>query len=167
MKYILTLAVALMAVAAAVSVQTPRSSAQKGPIGKAQHPVPNRYIVVVDENAVRSDAASPAVEAHGQFLSSLYGGSVIKVYSNALKGIVIEMTSQQAEALNTDPSVKSVEEDGFIYTSATQTSAPWHLDRVDQRLTVGDCELADVVNGLVLANLAQRHVLELAVQIDG
>jgi aqualysin 1 len=133
MKYILILAVALMAVAAAVSVHTPRSSAQKGPIGKAEHPVPDRYIVVVDENAVGGDAAAPAVEAHGQFLSSLYGGSVIKVYSNALKGIVIEMTSQQAEALNTDPSVKSVEEDGFIYTSATQTSAPWHLDRVDQR----------------------------------
>jgi serine protease len=43
------------------------------------------------------------------------------------------MTEDEALALSEDPRVKFVEEDQVYTTVATQTGAPWGLDRIDQR----------------------------------
>jgi subtilisin family serine protease len=110
-----------------------KTSAQKGDVIHASNPIPNRYIVVLDDNVVGQNAAEPQVESFGQYLSYAYGGEVKETYSSALRGFVVEMTEKQAEAMNLDPSVRSIEEDGFISVSTSQVNAPWHLDRVDQR----------------------------------
>jgi Peptidase inhibitor I9/Subtilase family len=109
------------------------TSSQKGDVRRSSDPIPNRYIVVLDESVIGSDAVEPEVAARGEFLSSIHGARMGRVYSNALKGFVAEMTPEQAEAMNADPSVRFIEEDAVVSVSAEQTNAPWHLDRVDQR----------------------------------
>lgn len=110
-----------------------QTSARKGDVFKASNPILNRYIVVLDDSVIGQNAAAPQVEAYGQYLTNAYGGSLKDTYSSALRGFVAEMTEKQAEELNLDPSVRSVEEDGVISVSNNQPNAPWHLDRVDQR----------------------------------
>lgn len=110
-----------------------KTSARKSDVVKAANAIPNRYIVVLDDNVVGENAASPQVEAFSQYLANAYGGDIKETYSSALKGFVVEMTAKQAEEMNLDSSVKTIEEDGVISVSNNQTNAPWHLDRVDQR----------------------------------
>ena len=95
--------------------------------------IPNRYIVVLNEDKVGYDLAAPTVESNAQYLTSLYGGDVQGVYSTALKGYVTEMSARQAEALSGDSNVLYVEQDSEISISSTQLSPGWNLDRVDQR----------------------------------
>jgi subtilisin family serine protease len=92
-----------------------------------------RFIVLLKDNAVGSSAVEPEVNAYGQYLSNVYGGNVRQVFSHAAHGYVSELTDAQAADLANDPSVLSVEEDRLMTLSATESSAPWHLDRVDQR----------------------------------
>lgn len=55
------------------------------------------------------------------------------VYTAALKGFAARMSPAQARGLAADPSVERVVQDTYVHTTATQTNAPWNLDRVDQR----------------------------------
>jgi subtilisin family serine protease len=55
------------------------------------------------------------------------------VYENALKGYAISMPQSRLGELLADPRVVSVEADGVVTTSTTQTGATWGLDRIDQR----------------------------------
>ncbi|MFN0138958.1 MAG: S8 family serine peptidase [Pyrinomonadaceae bacterium] len=133
MKRILILA---LFVVVSLSINTfwpTRSSAKKSEVVKAADPIPGRYIVVLDDRVVGESAAEPQVESFGQYLTYAYGGEIKEVYSSALRGFVVEMSPEQAEAMNLDPSVKTIEEDRVISVSNNQTNAPWHLDRVDQR----------------------------------
>ncbi|MFN6965127.1 MAG: S8 family serine peptidase [Pyrinomonadaceae bacterium] len=111
------------------------TSAQKkeSDVVRAASPVPNRYIILLDEETTGAAALEPEVEAQGLYLVSLYGGSVKTVFSSAVKGFVAEMSAEEAKAMAADPSIRSIEEDGYISITATQTGAPWNLDRVDQR----------------------------------
>lgn len=106
---------------------------EKHDIVRAASPVPNRYIVLLSEDSIAGDALAPQVEAVGYYLTNLYGGSVKEVFSDAVKGFVVEMSEKQAQEMNSDPGIKSIEEDGYISISGTQTGAQWNLDRVDQR----------------------------------
>lgn len=110
-----------------------KTSARKSDVVKSSNPIPNRYIVVLDDTVVGENAAMPQVESFGEYLSNAYGGEVKETFSSALRGFVIEMTAKQAEEMNLDPHVRSIEEDGVISVSTNQVNAPWHLDRVDQR----------------------------------
>jgi subtilisin family serine protease len=100
---------------------------------KRPNAIPNRYIVVLNEEAVGYDMAAPTVESNAQYLAGIYGGNVNSVYSSALKGFVAEMSSRQAQALSNDSSVLFVEQDSEISVASTQFSPGWNLDRVDQR----------------------------------
>lgn len=111
-----------------------KSSARKGGIVRAPDAIPGRYIVVLDDNVVGENALAPQVEAFGQYLTNAYGGDMKETYSSALRGFVVEMSAKQAEEMNLDPSVRLIEEDRVISVSSSQTNAPWHLDRVDQRV---------------------------------
>jgi subtilisin family serine protease len=117
------------------SIGPVRSSAQKRKhdIGRAAAPVHGRYIVKLNEDSVARNAMGPQVKALGQYLTNVYGGSVKDVYSDAIKGFVVEMTEKQALEMNSDPGVEMIEEDGYLSIAGTETSAPWHLDRIDQR----------------------------------
>lgn len=133
MKRVLIVALFTVVILATGTFAPQKTSARKSEVVKAANPIPNRYIVVLDDNVVGQYAAAPQVEAIGQYLSNAYGGDVKETYSSALRGFVIEMTEKQAEAMNLDPNVRSIEEDSVISVSNNQINAPWHLDRVDQR----------------------------------
>ncbi len=133
MKFFWIIAVVVTAAFTSVSVGPQKTSGQKLMVTRSLEPVSNRYIVVLDESTVSKNAVEPEVEAQAQYLSAVYGGRVQQIYSSALKGFVTEMTPDQAEVMNLDTSVRSIEEDGIISVSSSQPNAPWHLDRVDQR----------------------------------
>jgi subtilisin family serine protease len=93
--------------------------------------VPNEYIVVLRD-------ASPEVRGQGvanlsQELVSLTGGRVLRTYEHTLHGFLANMSEAEAHRLLSDPRVAYVQENGLIHVSATQTSATWGIDRIDQR----------------------------------
>src|SRR5688572_19608141 len=126
----LVFSISLLAAGSFLTVET---SGEKAKFKRSSQPIPNQYIIVLDENFVGRSAHPSEVEAEFQYLSSLYGGELRAVYSSAVKGYAATMSAGQAEALSRNERVLFVEEDSVISVSQTQANAPWNLDRVDQR----------------------------------
>ena len=111
----------------------------KGKLRRSERPIPNRYIVVLEESLVGSDNILPPafreqrIRELADDLISLHGGRADSLFKTAVKGFSAEMSQAQAEALSRDPRVKYVEEDFEIAADETQTGSPWGLDRIDQR----------------------------------
>jgi len=61
------------------------------------------------------------------------GVGVSRTFSRALKGLVVNASAAQAEAIRRRPGVLSVEPDVIVRAADTQSSPPWGLDRLDQR----------------------------------
>jgi subtilisin family serine protease len=96
--------------------------------------IANQYIVVLDEDAVGPEADFGAAAAHAdQVIQRTPTGRIVQVYAHAISGFAAEMTEEEAIALSEDPDVRFVEEDSVVEISTTQSSAPWGLDRIDQR----------------------------------
>lgn len=72
-------------------------------------------------------------KARADRLAARYGGSVDRVFGHAVEGYTAHLSARQAARLAADPSVASVEADQRVRITDTQSSAPWGLDRVDQR----------------------------------
>ncbi|MGW5734204.1 MULTISPECIES: S8 family peptidase [Streptomyces] len=89
--------------------------------------VKGSYIVTLKKNA-----GIKAASAQGKGLISEYGGSVKKTFKSALDGYTVELGAAEARRLAADPAVASVEQNRTVRASATQSSAPWGLDRIDQ-----------------------------------
>jgi subtilisin family serine protease len=146
MRKTLGLFVVCLAGAALVSVtaQQPDSPGSQG-LGRGNQDPPrfhrhgpnriaNHYVVVLDEDAVGPDADFGAASARAeQVIARTPAGRVTHVFAYALNGFSAEMTEEEALALSQDPDVRFVEEDSIVEAVATQTSAPWGLDRIDQR----------------------------------
>lgn len=130
---LLSLAVAAGLISTGSLMSVPTSAVQKSKFVRSSNPVGGQYMVVLDDNHIGRGASEPEVSAEAEFLSFLYGGNVKKIYSNALRGYSVSMSAQQAEELSRNERVLFVEEDAVVSISATQTQAPWNLDRVDQR----------------------------------
>jgi subtilisin family serine protease len=79
------------------------------------------YMVVLNDGA---DARSVAAVA---------GVNPRYVYSAALNGFAGTLNAGQLNALQHNPNVKYIEQDGIATTTATQTGATWGIDRTDQR----------------------------------
>jgi len=79
------------------------------------------YVVVVRAGA---DARSVA---------AVLGIVPRRVYTAALNGFAGPLNAGQLNALRHSPDVEYVEEDSRVDALATQTGAPWALDRIDQR----------------------------------
>ena len=105
--------------------------------GGGNSPVRDSYIVVLESDAVRSDAEPasqrPLVAEAALELARSHGGAVSHVYQYALKGFAAQMNDKQAEALADHPLVDYVEADQVVEAVATQSPATWGLDRIDQR----------------------------------
>lgn len=54
-------------------------------------------------------------------------------YEHAVRGFAAYLPDAAVPALSRHPLVASIEPDGFVTASVTQTSATWGLDRIDQR----------------------------------
>jgi subtilisin family serine protease len=124
----------LLSVAIALSV-APASSGQgqsKSKVKKKARPVAGQYIVTFQDWAVRP-GDDEFVQTLAADLVGLHRGQLKQVYKYALRGFAAELTPEAAEALADDPRVESVEEDGVVTATTTQSNPPWGLDRIDQR----------------------------------
>lgn len=89
--------------------------------------IPGSYIVTLKETAgLRASAAQ------GKKLIAGYGGRIERIYTSALNGYAAQLSSTAAKRLAADPAVASVEQNQKVHSTATQTNAPWGLDRIDQ-----------------------------------
>ena len=133
---ILSLTIAVLVFPATTSSQTPeyppecsplRTSRSEQPQGpstpatkffKSKKPIPNRYIVVLNDDVVSDDAPLEVRRARVTAIASChaqtYGGKFDYVYETALKGYAIELPNEAAAiAISNLPEVRWVEEDAF------------------------------------------------------
>src|SRR5205823_4024584 len=91
--------------------------------------VPGQYIAVLRDNVV--DPASVARD-----LVNAAGGSLLRVYTSAIKGFAARLSAPAAAALQSNPLVANVEPDQVMRADVTQSmdanGDPWGLDRIDQ-----------------------------------
>ncbi|MBA3357650.1 MAG: S8 family serine peptidase [Pyrinomonadaceae bacterium] len=132
-KLILLLTLALLGLTLAfnsslqsTSVSAAAGQSSQGKLMRSERAIPGHYIVVLNEKA-----GSPHETA--LTLTFAHGGSARHVYTSALRGFSVVMPEAAAIALSRDPRVSYVEEDGEMSIVATQSSATWGLDRIDQR----------------------------------
>ena len=91
--------------------------------------VPGQYIVVLQDNV-----ADPATVARD--LVGAAGGSLLRVYTSAIKGFAARLSAPAVTALQGSPLVAYVEADQVMKADVTQAmdanGDPWGLDRIDQ-----------------------------------
>jgi subtilisin family serine protease len=87
--------------------------------------IDGEYVVVLNEGADPRAVAAVA------------GASPRYVYTAAVNGFAASLNAGQLTALRHHPGVAYVEQDQAFRITATQSGAPWNLDRIDQRGPVG------------------------------
>ncbi|MFN7928453.1 MAG: S8 family peptidase [Blastocatellia bacterium] len=121
---------------------TQRRETSQRKLRPRQNAIPNRYIVVLRDDAVSYTTRERAVAEVGDAFATQFGARIERSFQHALNGYVMNMTPEQARALSQDERVAFVEEDAEIQidtraeqsqTESLQTGAPWGLDRIDQR----------------------------------
>lgn len=95
------------------------------PAAPAPPPHDDRYIVVLEPGADPGEVSRQHRERHG--------AEPDHVYRRVLNGYAARVPAARVEALRSDPRVAYVEPDAVVRATATQSDAPWGLDRVDQR----------------------------------
>ncbi|MFD4370483.1 S8 family peptidase [Streptomyces sp. NPDC058486] len=81
---------------------------------------------------LKPGAGFAAGSAKGRGLIAGYGGKVGKTFGAALNGYTVTLDAKAARRLAADPAVATVEQNQVVRADATQTNAPWGLDRIDQ-----------------------------------
>jgi subtilisin family serine protease len=81
---------------------------------------------------LKKSAGLKAASSEGKDLIEEYGGSVRKTFKSALNGYAATLSESEAKRLAADPAVASVEQNQRVSIDATQSNAPWGLDRIDQ-----------------------------------
>ncbi|MFB4300169.1 S8 family peptidase [Actinomadura sp. NTSP31] len=84
-------------------------------------PVPGQYIVTM-KNGASAAAAAEKVKAAGA-----------QRFDGALNGFAARLTGDQLNKLRHDSRVAAIEQDQIVKAQGTEKSAPWGLDRIDQR----------------------------------
>jgi len=107
------------------NVRAAQGQPAAGKFRRVGRPIPNQYIVVLNDDILSSEVASRAAE-----MALASGGSIGHIYRYALRGFSARMSEAAAIALSLDPRVEFVEEDGEI---SLGTVGSWGLDRIDQR----------------------------------
>ena len=134
-RFLAVVAAALLLCAAATLTATHVTTGQgpKSKVKKKARPVEGQYIVTLKEEAAQGYGETSFAPVIAGEMVAQHGGELKHVYKHALLGFAARLTPEAAEALADDPRVESVEEDGVVTATTTQTSAPWGLDRIDQR----------------------------------
>jgi subtilisin family serine protease len=118
----LPLLAALALAACADGSPTAASRAADAPVLAARGPaVEGAYLVVLKEGA------------DPRAVAAALGVSPRHVYAAAVNGFAASLGAGQLEALRHHPAVAWIEQDQLYRAATTQTSAPWGLDRIDQR----------------------------------
>jgi aqualysin 1 len=131
------LAVIVSALAlASIEAQSPAAGQGRGAgrlHRKGPRAIPNRYIVVLRDDAAMG--AGDYAEVLGRVQVVTRGRAAIPehVYAFAVRGFAAFMSEGDAIAISLNPLVEYVEEDSIMEAIATQSSPPWSLDRVDER----------------------------------
>lgn len=108
-----------------IATSAPRLVATAG-LGTDAQPIPGQYIVLL-----KPGTSATAVAGN---MASITGAPATAVYTTAVNGFAMNMSATQAATLANNPAVASIEPDQIVTASATtQTSAPWGVDRLDQR----------------------------------
>ncbi len=98
--------------------------------GVSDNKIPGQYIVTFKQSV-----SNPKAVAQG--LANAHGGDVIYTYTAAIKGFTLRVPEQAAEkvvaALQNNPNIERIEQDGVVTKISTQSPATWGLDRIDQR----------------------------------
>jgi len=155
--------VAFLATATAASaalIGAPGGSAvasAPGRVGQAHAPVPGQYIVTLRDGVTTQGVAPVAGD-----LARHHGASVLHVYTTALHGFAARMSDTEAAALRADPRVARVVQDGYVHANATQSPAPWGLDRIDQR----DLPLDNSYSPLVSGASVHAYVVDTGIRVS-
>lgn len=104
---------------------------------KVANAVPNKYIVLLNDDVVPGNANAATRRAQvstiANNLAQQHGGKLGFIYESALLGFSIELPNETAAlALSRNPQVRFVEEDAVGTIVDTQFNPPWGLDRIDQ-----------------------------------
>ena len=120
--FLLTLVAAMVFACAGVVLaqQGERTTPERGQQSAQDDVIPNRYIVVLEDNA---DSQAVAREH-----SERYGARVSHTYRYALKGYAAELPEQALRGVRNDPRVQFVSEDREVQASAQQ--APTGIRRI-------------------------------------
>jgi subtilisin family serine protease len=89
--------------------------------------------VVADSYVVVLKDGQQGVDTAVRTLAGRYGGRVGHVFRRAVHGFEVSMNEAAAKRLAADSSVQYVQRNGVYRISGIETSAPWGLDRIDQR----------------------------------
>ncbi|HVF49608.1 MAG TPA: S8 family peptidase [Pyrinomonadaceae bacterium] len=132
-KFLVLLAAITLCAVAFLSTQVSGQGKSANKFRKKEKAVPNQYIVVLNDWAGEPRGEGSFVPNVAADLASAHGGKVDKLFKHSILGFTVRLSEEAALLLSEDPRVAYVEEDGIVSASTTQTSAPWGLDRIDQR----------------------------------
>jgi subtilisin family serine protease len=129
--------------------------------GKRPNAIPNRYIVVLNDDVadddhpreVRLERVTEIANSH----AVAHLGRVDYIYETALKGYAIELPNEAAAvAISNRPQVQWVEEDYRLELAqapaSPQSNPPWGLDAIDGNMPVAAPDATGRTNGLYLFN---------------
>ncbi|MCC7249654.1 MAG: S8 family peptidase [Lysobacter sp.] len=119
--------------AALLSVALPPAFAAE--LRTAARPIEGHYIVVLKDGSASLANESSRIARVGSVASAIAATHRVKLtqsFDRVLRGFAVQADDAALARLLADPRVAYVQEDGWVSPSATQTSAPWGLDRIDQ-----------------------------------
>lgn len=116
------------------ALSTTAFAAVDGSINQAKRgPIANSYIVTINlEAAKKQYGKSDTRGVADAMLKEVGNGNLKHVYERALQGFSVNITEAQANALRRNKNVIRIDQDQHTAIAATQSSAPWGLDRIDQ-----------------------------------
>jgi aqualysin 1 len=136
---LVSLLVIVVATAAFASLEAQAVNARRGQglgrfIRKGIDRIPNRYIVVLRDDAEIASGDYARVLGRVQLVTRGRRAVPEHVYAAALRGFAAFTDEADAIAMSVDPRVAYVEEDSTMIAVTTQSNPPsWGLDRIAQR----------------------------------
>ncbi len=111
----------VLAGSAAAAAGAPAAARATDLAPQAGQPIPGAYVITLRDGA----------EPRG--VARRYAAEPSRVYTSALNGFAASLTPGQLRAVTADRDVVAVEQDTVVLADGTQGSAPYGLDRLDQR----------------------------------
>ncbi|MCP4277797.1 MAG: S8 family serine peptidase, partial [Gammaproteobacteria bacterium] len=100
--------------------------------------IKDRYIVLLKEEIVQNQMLKSAVSRSAMVntiskqIALDVKGRIVRQYTNAVSGFVVDMKASEIITLQQNPLVLTIEQDQIMNATVTQTNATWGLDRIDQ-----------------------------------